>query len=153
VTRGLAVESVPVNIARAVSIASLVFVVGCVLPPPGSGQGAAPASTGGPSGTSDPQAAQAATPPPSAPVPTSVELHNDCPNTVPLFLGAGDGKPGFSSGTKTSIGSNTTSSFPRNPDGTVTIWIIDNSENGVTSLKVTPSITRVSVNCTTLAPG
>jgi hypothetical protein len=150
-----------VNTARALSLVSLFLATGCILPPPGSGQynNSSPSSSG--AGASGPATSQPAAPSasssapasPSAPVPTSVELHNDCAQTVPLFLGSGDGKPGFSSGTKTSIGSNTTSSFPRNPDGTVTIWIIDNSENGVTSLKVTPNIRRVSVNCTTLSPG
>jgi hypothetical protein len=131
----------------------------CMMPPgfgqtggaaqPSSGSG----SSGSPSSGATQAAAESSPASPSAPVPTSVELHNDCANTVPLFLGSGDGKPGFSSGTKTSIESNSTESFPRNPDGTVTIWIIDNSENGITSLKVTPDITKVSVNCSTLTPG
>ncbi len=143
------------NTARALASLSVVLVTGCVLPPPGAGQNtmSSPSSASGGSAPTNGEPATSAPTPASAPVPTSVELHNDCGSTVPLFLGSGDGKPGFSSGTKTSIGSNTTSSFPRNPDGTVTIWIIDNAENGVTSLKVTPSITRVSVNCTTLSPG
>ena len=58
----------------------------------------------------------------------SVELHNDCPNTVKLFLGE---KPKFGSGTNTSLGSNTTTSYQMKPGDM--IWITDDSENGVSS--------------------
>jgi hypothetical protein len=137
---------------------ALTAVAGCQFPQ-GFGQGAganAPQSSGGSSGSSPQEAAASESSPsaaPSAPIPTSVDAHNDCPQTVKLFLGSGDGKPGFSSGTQTSIGSNTTTTFPRGPDGSVTIWIIDDSENGITNLKVTPDISKVSINCTTITAG
>ena len=77
-----------------------------------------------------------------APVPTSIEVHSDCPQTLPLFIGQ---KPKFGSGTKTSIGSNTTTTFPRNPDGTQMIWIIDDSENGIASVNVSADTKRVEI--------
>lgn len=83
----------------------------------------------------------------NTPVPTSIEVHSDCPQTLPLFIGE---KPKFGSGTKTSIGSNTTTTFPRKSDGTQMIWIIDESENGVASATVSPDTKRVEIdrNCT-----
>ena len=132
------------------------LAAGCMMPQ-GFGQNAGtPAQSSGGAQPSEPASAAAAesTPnAPSGPVSTSVDAHNDCPNKVKLFLGSGDGKPGFSSGTQTSIDSNTTTTFPRNPDGTVTIWIIDDSENGITNLKVTPDMSKVTINCTSVSPG
>jgi hypothetical protein len=82
--------------------------------------------------------------PPPKVIPTSMEVHSDCSKTVPVFFG--DGKPGFSSGRKSSISSNTISTEPRNFDGTLTIWIIDEHENGLTNIKLTPDNKRVTVN-------
>ena len=82
--------------------------------------------------------------PPQKIIPTSMEVHSDCSKTVPVFFG--DGKPGFSSGRKSSISSNTISTEPRNFDGTLTIWIIDEHENGLSNIKLTPDNKRVTVN-------
>lgn len=75
-------------------------------------------------------------------IPSSLEMHSDCSKTTPLFLGE---KPKFGSGTKTSIGSNTTTTFPRHPDGTMTVWIIDDSENGITSAFADKKTRRIEV--------
>lgn len=82
-------------------------------------------------------------------VPLSIEIHSDCTDSVPLFLGD---KPKFGSGTKTSISANTTTSFPRDSDGTLTIWIIDDQENGLASVHVTKRMKKVSIgrSCRTL---
>lgn len=61
-----------------------------------------------------------------------LSLHNSCSKTVKLFLGK---KPKWGSGTSTSLGSNTTTSYSGLPGDM--IWIVDNSENGLSSL--TPS--------------
>ena len=68
---------------------------------------------------------------PAAPQVVSVTLHNDCPNTVKLFLGE---KPKFGSGTNTSLGSNTTTSYQMKPGDM--IWITDDSENGLSSTSI-----------------
>jgi hypothetical protein len=81
---------------------------------------------------------------PAKMIPTTVEVHSDCSKTVPVFYG--DGKPGFSSGRKSSISSNSISSEGRNHDGTLTIWIIDEHENGLSNVKITPDTKRVTVN-------
>lgn len=83
--------------------------------------------------------------------PTSIEVHSDCPHTLPLFVGD---KPKFGSGTKTSIGSNTTTTFPRRADGTASVWIIDDKENGVSQAAVGPGTRRLKIarNCTAITP-
>lgn len=132
--------------------------LGCIFlqPPPRGGAGPTEASTpteGEPPGAagkaatnatkSANQAAKEAPPPPKM-IPTTIEVHSDCSKTVPVFYG--DGKPGFSSGRKSSISSNSISSEGRNHDGTLTIWIIDEHENGLGNVKITPDTRRVTVN-------
>jgi hypothetical protein len=81
--------------------------------------------------------------------PITVDVHNDCTDSVPLFFGE---KPKFGNGTKTSISSNTTTTVPRNSDGTLTIWIIDDQENGLASVHVTKRMKKVEIgrSCRTL---
>lgn len=115
-----------------------------VTPGAGSGNGG---SAAGPSTSSfgSPAApgSEAAGGAPSAPIPTTVEIHSDCTKTTPVFYGE---KPKFGGGTKSSIGSNTTTSVPRKADGTLTVWIIDEQENGVASVRVEPSTRRVEID-------
>jgi hypothetical protein len=81
--------------------------------------------------------------------PIAIEIHNDCTDSVPLFLGD---KPKFGSGTKTSMSSSSTTTFPRNADGTLTIWIIDDQENGLASVHVNKRMKKVVIgrSCRTL---
>ncbi len=95
---------------------------------------------GAPEAKSAGPAAPAAAP---APVSTSVDVHSDCAKTVSVFYGE---KPKFGSGTKSSISSNSTSSASRKADGTLTIWIIDDKENGISSVKVEPTTKRVDID-------
>ena len=87
-------------------------------------------------GAKAPEAAKAS-------VPTTVEIHSDCPKTVSVFYGE---KPKFGSGKKSSVSSNSTSSEGRGADGTLTVWIIDEKENGVANVKVTPETKRVTIS-------
>jgi hypothetical protein len=95
----------------------------------------APTATASPSGTTM--------------VPMTIDIHNDCTDSVPLFLGE---KPKFGSGTKTSVSSNSTTSFPRNGDGTLTVWIIDDQENGLASVHVSKRMKKIDIgrSCRTL---
>jgi len=96
------------------------------------GGGGAPASSAPASSEPMPAATPAAaTTAPAGPQVVSVELHNDCSNTVKLFLGQ---KPKYGSGTSTSLGSNTTTSYQMKPGDM--IWIIDDSENGLSSTTI-----------------
>lgn len=82
-------------------------------------------------------------------VPLSIEVHSDCTDNVPLFLGE---TPKFGNGTKTNISPNTTTSFPRNSDGTLVLWIVDDQENGLASVHITKRMKKVSIgrSCRTL---
>jgi hypothetical protein len=114
--------------------------------PETTGAGVAPGSLGSPaSGFGAPAApqAKAASAAPSAPIPTTVEIHSDCSKTTPIFYGE---KPKFGSGTKSSIGSNTTTSASRKSDGSLTVWIIDEQENGIASVRVEPTTKRVEID-------
>ena len=105
----------------------------------------APAQPGAPAANHADPAAKAASPAaaPAAPVPTTVEVHSDCTKTVSVFYGE---KPKFGSGTKSSVSSNSTSSAPRKADGTLTIWLIDDKENGLASVHVEPTTKRVEID-------
>ncbi|MDI1450979.1 hypothetical protein [Polyangium sp. 6x1] len=58
----------------------------------------------------------------------SLRLHNSCSRTVKLFFGD---NPKFGSGTRTSLGSNTTSSY--SGGGPKTVWIVDDRDQGISS--------------------
>jgi len=108
-----------------------------------SGEPRAPASPASGFGAKAAPQAKAAGAAPSAPIPTSVEIHSDCSKTTPVFYGE---KPKFGSGTKSSIGSNTTTTASRKSDGSLTVWIIDEQENGIASVRVEPTTKRVDID-------
>jgi hypothetical protein len=83
------------------------------------------------------------------PVSASVEIRSECSRTVPVFYGE---KPKFGSGTRSSVSSNSISSAPRKADGTLTVWIIDGSENGIASAHASPITRRIILDrsCTSL---
>lgn len=72
------------------------------------------------------QPAQSSPPPPQN---WRVSLKNNCNKTVRLFLGK---RPKWGSGTNTTLGSNTISSYSGMPGDM--IWIIDDKENGLSSI-------------------
>jgi len=140
-----------------IASSSLLASACLIMPPPNAGT-AAPSGGSGPGVAENTPAAPATATPespaspaePKAPVPSSIEVHNSCSKTVQLFIGE---KPKFGSGTKTSIGSNTTTTFPRKPDGTAVIWIIDDKENGIQSAQVGVDTKKVEIgsSCTDLS--
>ncbi len=70
----------------------------------------------------------------------SVTLKNTCKSTVRLFFGD---KPKFGSGTYSSLGSNTlTSKSMQQGD---MIWIVDEHDNGLSSVSVGAGSQRVEV--------
>ena len=135
-----------------------VAAAGCIMPPAQSG-GASPAyASSSPSSeeTAPPPTTYGATPAaapaaPAAPQVVSVTLHNDCDHTVKLFLGD---KPKFGSGTSTSLGSNTTTSYQMKPGDM--IWITDDSENGLSSTSIAGGSSQrivITSGCTGFGPG
>jgi hypothetical protein len=137
-----------------------VILTGCVIPmQPASQQpyGPQPANAGG----GDPNAPMSSSQPsqpssssntsqssaPSAPAgPVSVTIRGECGQTVPVFFGE---KPGFSSGTKSSVESNSLSNHSFRP-GEV-MWVIDEHENGVASVTVRADTHEIDVNCTAIS--
>jgi hypothetical protein len=135
---------------------ALVLAAGCIIPPPGGGAGSSTMpSSGGPppSGSYQAQPAAAGGPTssaPAAPAQVSVDLHNDCPNEVKLFLGE---KPKWGSGTYTSLGSNTTTSYSMKPGDM--IWIVDEGQNGISSMSAgtgTFQNMKITQSCSGFAP-
>jgi hypothetical protein len=133
---------------------------GCLIPPAQSG--GSPAYGGGSPGYASSSTSSEAAPPsatyggtpaaaPAAPQVVSVTLHNDCNHTVKLFLGD---KPKFGSGTNTSLGSNTTTSYQMKPGDM--IWITDDNENGLSSTSIGGGSSQrinITASCTGFGPG
>ncbi len=113
-------------------------------PTPTSGSESPSPSTPAAGGTSAPDG-----PAKPQPVSMSVDMKNECSKTVHLFIGE---KPGFSSGRSTTLGSNTLSSEGRGFDGTLTIWVTDDHDNGLSSVKVSPSQRKAIIgsDCTSI---
>jgi len=132
--------------------------VGACVPPQ---QGPADPSPASSAGATAPGVATSDGPAPAGPmapvkpetprpgVPTTIEVHSMCAQTVPRLYGE---KPKYGSGTKSSISSNSTQSVPRWGDGTLVVWLIDEQENGLASVHITPRMTRVDIgpSCRTL---
>ena len=78
--------------------------------------------------------------PPAGPTIVSVTLRNACPQTVNLFFGE---KPKFGSGTYTTIGTNTVTSKSMQPGEM--LWIVDGSQNGISSVTIEASTKTVEV--------
>ena len=75
----------------------------------------------------------------------SLSLHNSCKATVKLFIGE---KPPFSSGTNTSLGNNTTTSYSGSaPEN---IWIVDESGKPMSSYTTHPGSQTMQIleSCT-----
>ena len=83
-------------------------------------------------------------------VPTTVEIRSECSKTVSVFYGD---KPKFGSGKKSSVSGNSTSTEGRKSDGTLTVWLIDDKENGIASASVGPETKKVVIgsSCTSIS--
>ena len=78
----------------------------------------------------------------------SLSLKNSCPKTVRLFLG---NKPKFGSGTTTTLGANTISSYSGRAGDM--IWIVDDHDNGMSSLSPSGSQRmQITPSCSGFAP-
>jgi hypothetical protein len=104
---------------------------------PGPAAAAEPAPHG-----SAPAGAQPAA---SAPAVVSVTLVNRCSSTVPVFYGE---KPGFSSGTQSSLSGNSRQSRSMRPGEQ--IWLTDDSRRGLGSVTISASTREVQVDCASI---
>jgi hypothetical protein len=84
---------------------------------------------------------------PAGPSVVSVTLKNNCRETVKLFFGD---KPKYGSGTYSSLSANTLTSKSFSPGDM--IWIVDDSQNGISSTSVSAGMSRVEIteSCTGL---
>lgn len=95
--------------------------------------------------------AAAASAPPSAPAPEGptaaqqrpLDLASFCPHALRLYYGE---QPGDGKGTNVTINTSETLPVPRNPDGTVVIWVVDDQGQGLASVHVTRRMKHVSIN-------
>lgn len=87
----------------------------------------------------------AAPPPSAAPTVVSITLRNTCSQTVDLFFGE---KPKFGSGTYSNMSSNSSTSKSMRPGEM--IWIVDKSQNGISSVTVEAGTNTVEItgDCT-----
>ena len=106
----------------------------------GGGGGDPYGGAAGASGASGASPGADGAPGPSGPTVVSVTFRSACPNTVRLFFGD---KPKFGSGTYTTMSSNTVTSYSMAPGATV--WIVDDSDNGVSSASVSGSTREIQV--------
>lgn len=106
--------------------------------PPSSSFDSAPATDG----------AAPASAAPEPPKPVSVTLRNTCSETVKVFFGD---KPKFGSGRYSSLSSNSSTSHSFMPGDM--FWIVDDSQNGVSSVTIGESTRTVEVQngCTGLS--
>lgn len=77
---------------------------------------------------------------PEPPRPVSVTLRNTCSETVKIFFGD---KPKFGSGTYSSLSSNSSTSHSFMPGDM--FWIVDESQNGVSSVTIADNTRTVEV--------
>lgn len=102
----------------------------------GGGGSAPPPSFDSPSSGGSEPASQ-----PAAPSVVHLSMKNTCSQTVNLFFGD---KPKFGSGTYTTLGSNTITSKSMQPGDM--IWIVDGSQNGISSVTVDGGTKNVEIN-------
>ena len=100
--------------------------------PPSYGE---PASYGSTSSSEPPARAQ-----PAAPTTVSVTLRSACSKTVKVFYGA---KPGFSSGTQSSISSNSVSNKTFRPGDQM--WLLDDGGRGIAGVTIDDRTRQVEV--------
>lgn len=141
------------SLARLSILALLTSSSGCFLFKPASPQTTAP-EAGAPSGAapsggdafapqpelgapSSAPASSASAPPPG---PVSVTLRNTCKSTVKVFFGD---KPKFGSGRYSSMSSNSSTSATFQPGDM--FWIVDESENGLSSVTVAEGMREIEI--------
>lgn len=122
-----------------------VFLAGCIVPVQSAND---PNQGGGYQSAPPPEASGGGeAPPPAGPTVVSVSIRSACSQTVRVFYGD---KPKFGSGTYSSISSNSVQSKSFQPGDMV--WIVDSSDNGLSSVTVTENTREIEVspNCDSL---
>jgi hypothetical protein len=98
----------------------------------------APEASAGPS-SAPPAPAQEA----PAPRARQLDLTNACPKPIRLVYGA---SPSDAAGRPATVSAGATVDVPRGPDGTVTVWIVDDAGRGLASVSVRRRMTHVQID-------
>ena len=122
---------------------AVLLLSGCLMPPRGTSTG--PASSSPPPATSEfdaPAAASPSTTPASTgPQTVSVTIRSSCSKTAKVFYGD---KPGFSSGTQSSISSNSVQSKTFRVGDQM--WVLDDSGKGLDSVRIDEGTRQLEID-------
>jgi len=127
---------------------SVLLLSGCLMPiaqPASSGTGPTSSSSSGAPSESEPPPAFASpraerAEAPAAPQTASVTIRSACPRTAKVFYGD---KPGFSSGTQSSISSNSVQSKTFRVGDQM--WVTDDSGKGLDSVTIDASTRQIEI--------
>lgn len=138
---------------------ALVFSTACLMPVQGQGSQTSPSSNNSSSSSAynDPEPSpgmasspKAATPAsaPAGPTTVSVTIRSSCSKTAKVFYGE---KPGFSSGTTSSISSNSVQSKTFRPGDLM--WVLDDSGKALGSVEIDERTRNleISSSCTSIS--
>ena len=135
------------------AIAAL-FLTACLMPPQGARSTTTSSPSSDPAADPDPTPTTSMAPSPKAasapagPKTVSVTIRSSCSKTAKVFYGD---KPGFSSGTQSSVSSNSVSSK------TFTVgdqmWVLDDSGKGLGNITISESTRNVEIgsSCTAIS--
>ena len=139
------------------TVLAAALLTGCIMPPVQSGQSTTPTSSSSPSSSAaddEPAPYTSSTPTsrsssaPAAPTTVSVTIRSSCSKTAKVFYGD---KPGFSSGTQSSVSSNSVSSKTFRVGDQM--WVVDDSGKPLDNVRIDSSTRNIEISssCTTLA--
>ena len=124
-------------------LACVAALAACASPAP-----PAPSAPAAPTDTTAPAAAASSAAPAADSAPTRdqqrpLDLASFCPHDLRLYYGQ---NPGDGMGTNATITTGAVLPVPRNPDGTVVIWVVDEKGEGLASVHVTKRMKHVRIN-------
>jgi hypothetical protein len=106
----------------------------------------APAAPSVPSASAPEATASSAAPAAEAPTREQqrpLDLASFCPHDLRLYYGE---QPNDGKGTNVKIAMGDNLQVPRNPDGSVVVWVVDEKGNGLASVHVTKRMKHVRIN-------
>jgi len=105
-----------------------------------------PAAPSAPSASAPEAAASSAAPAAEAPTREQqrpLDLSSFCPHDLRLYYGE---QPRDGTGVNVTISMGASLQVPRNPDGSVVVWVVDEKGNGLASVHVTKRMKHVRIN-------
>ena len=127
--------------APALACLACVALAACASPAP-----PAPATPAVTSDTAPAPAATSAAPATAAPTAEQqrpLDLASFCPHDLRLYYGD---NPSDGTGVHATVSQGASLQVPRNPDGSVVVWVVDEKGNGMASVHVTKRMKHVRIN-------